>query len=185
MRRRGTRYTQTLHRIRLRLYAPNQRVPVTVRGEGYLPDPEVKTFDSDWYVQSWETEIGEVLFGKLTEKSSEEARFTEITDKTNDDATTTKYEVVKTTTVGNTEEDETSSYNVLSFNLDVSNNTYILTPPPIESSPETPELSNIVVGYNPRKVGRYNLLPIPRPNVNPDFRMLDSVTTDDLRQTQD
>ena len=37
VRRTGTRYTQTLHRIRLRLYAPNQRVPdVTVRREGKI-----------------------------------------------------------------------------------------------------------------------------------------------------
>ena len=53
VRRTGTRYTQTLHRIRLRLYAPNQRVPdVTVRREDYLPDPEVKTTHNDWYAQA-------------------------------------------------------------------------------------------------------------------------------------
>ena len=70
VRRTGTRYTQTLHRIRLRLYAPNQRVPdVTVRGEGYLPDPEVETTHNDWYAQAWETEFGEVLFGTPTEKT--------------------------------------------------------------------------------------------------------------------
>ena len=64
VRRTGTRYTQTLHRIRLRLYAPNQRVlDVTVRREDYLPDPEVKTTHNDWYAQAWETEFGEVLFG--------------------------------------------------------------------------------------------------------------------------
>ena len=63
----GTRYTQTLHRICLRLYAPNQRVPdVTVRREDYLPDPEVKTTHNDWYAQAWETEFGEVLFGNTT-----------------------------------------------------------------------------------------------------------------------
>ena len=43
VRRTGTQYTQTLHRIRLRLYAPNQRIPdVTVRREDYFRDPEVK-----------------------------------------------------------------------------------------------------------------------------------------------
>ena len=68
VRRTGTRYTQFLHRIRLRLYAPNQRVPdVTVRREGYLLDPEVKTTHNDWYAQAWETEFGEVLFGNTTE----------------------------------------------------------------------------------------------------------------------
>ena len=62
VRRTGTRYTQTLHRIRLRLYVPNQRVP----------DPEVKTTHNDWYAQVWETEFGEVLFGSPNETSAEE-----------------------------------------------------------------------------------------------------------------
>ena len=57
--------------------------------------------------------------------------------------------------------------------------------PRIQSPPKTPEMPPIVDGYNPRKVGRYNLRPNPRPNANPDFRMLDSVTTEDLRSTQD
>ena len=91
VRRTGTRYTQTLPRIRQRLYAPNQRVPdVTVRREDYLPDLEVKATHNDWYAQAWETEFGEILFGTLTENSTEEATITEITDKTEDDATTTE-----------------------------------------------------------------------------------------------
>ena len=93
--------------------------------------------------------------------------------------------MAQTTTNGTTAADKTSSDNVTSFNLDVSDNPYILTPPPIQSPPKTPELPPIVVGYNPRKVGRYNLRPNPRPNANPDFRMLDSATTGDLRSTQD
>ena len=186
VRRTGTRYTQTLHRIRLRLYAPNQRVPdVTVRRENYLLDPEVKTTHSDWYAQAWETEFGEVLFVTPTENSIEEATITEITDKTEDDATTTENEVAKTATVEISDGDKTSSDNVTSFNLDVSDNPYILTPPPKQSPPKTPELPPIVVEYDPRKVGRYNLRPNPRPNVNPDFRMLDSVATEDARPTQD
>ena len=92
--------------------------------------------------------------------------------------------MAKTVTVKNSDGDKTSSDNVTSFNLEVSDNPYILTPPPqIVSPPKTPELPPIVVGYNPRKVGRYNLRPNPRPNVNPDFRNLDSVTTEDSRQT--
>ena len=137
VRRTGTRYTQTLHRVRLRLYAPNQRVPdVTVRREDYLPDTVVKTTHSDWYPQAWETEIGEVLFGTPTEKSSEEATSTEITDNTENDATTTENEVVKTTTVENNEEDKTSSDNVTSFNLDVSDNPFTLAPPPKKAFPK-------------------------------------------------
>ena len=198
VRRTGARYTQTLHRIRLRLYAPNQRVPdVTVRREDYLPDPEVNTTHNDWYAQAWETEFGEVLFGDTTENAKEETTITEITDTIENDEPTTQNDVVQTTTSEITTEndvaqtatnetaegDKTPPDNITSFNLDVSDNPYILTPPPIESPPKTPELPPIVVGYNPRKVGRYNLRPNPRPNVDPDFRMLDSATTEELRQT--
>ena len=198
IRRTGTRYTQTLHRIRLRLYAPNQRVPdVTVRREDYFPDPEVQTTLNDWYAQAWETEFGEVLFGNTTDNTAEETTVTEITDTAGNDDNTAENDVVQTTTNEtitendvvqattneNIEEDKTSSDNVTSFNLDVSDNPYILTPPPITSPPKIPELPPIVIGYNPTKVGRYNLRPNPRPNANPDFRMLDSVTTEDLRQT--
>ena len=43
IRKTGTRYTQTLHRIRKRPYTPEQRMPdVTVRSNEYLPDPDVK-----------------------------------------------------------------------------------------------------------------------------------------------
>ena len=104
-------------------YAPKQRVSdVTVRGEHYLPGPEVKTTINDWYAQAWETELGEVLFGTSTEIPSEEATITEITDKTEDDTGTTENEVVKTTTVKNSEVDKTSSDNVTSFNPDIDDN---------------------------------------------------------------
>ena len=197
VRRTGTRYTQTLHRICLKLYAPNQRVPdVTVRREDYLPDPEVKTTHNDWYAQAWETEFGEVMFGNTTENAADEATVTEIADTTgngeiiaendvvktatnevtteNDvvetatsEATTendvvktatseaiTENDVVQTATNENTEGDRTPSDNVTSFDLDISDNPYIWTPPPIQSPPKTYELPPIVVGYNPRKVGR-------------------------------
>ena len=183
VRRTCTRYTQTLHRFRLRLYAPNQRVPdVTIRREDFLPDPDVKTTHNDWYAQAWATEFGEVLFGTPTENSIEEAKITEFADKTKDDATTTKNEVAKTAKIESSDGDKISSDNVTSFNLDVSDNAYNFTPPPIVSPPKTPELPPIVVGYNPRKIGRYNLRPNPKPNANPDFRLLDFVTTEDSRQ---
>ena len=49
-------------------------------------------------------------------------------------------EVVQTTTNENTEGDRTPSDNVTSFELNVSDNPYILTPPPIQSPP--PKLLN-------------------------------------------
>ena len=102
---------------------PIHRVPdVTVRREDYLPDPEVGTTHNDWYAQAWETEIGEVLIGKSTGNSPEEATITELTGKIDDDAVTTENEVVKTTTVENAVKDKTSTVNNTSCNLDVSDN---------------------------------------------------------------
>ena len=54
----------------------------------------------------------------------------------------------------------------------------------MESPPIPPTLPPIVVGYNPRKTGRYNLRPNPRPNAHPDFRMLDGITTEDGSHAQ-
>ena len=70
VRRTGTRYTQTLHRIRLRLFEPNQRVPYkTARREAYLPDPEVKSTHHDWYVQAWERSSVWTYHGKFVRRS--------------------------------------------------------------------------------------------------------------------
>ena len=180
--RTGTRYTQTLYRIRLRLYAPNQRVPdVTVKVEEQLPDPEVKTTLDDWYAQAWETEFGEVLFGNSSERENEEANITELPAE---DANTTEQETVITTADETSIAEQIPSGNETSLNLDVSDNPFIMTPPPMESPPIPPTLPPIVVGYNPRKAGRYNLRPNPKPNAHPDFRMLDAVTTEEIPQTQ-
>ena len=143
VRRTGTRYTQTLQRIRLRLYVPNQRVPdVTVRGEDYLPDPEVKTTHNDRYAQAWETEFGEVLFGSPTGTSAEETTITEITNLDDNDATNTQNEMVKTTADTKIEEDKTSFDSATSFNLDVSDNPYIIRPPPITRPPPPKKIRN-------------------------------------------
>ena len=72
--------------------------------------------------------------------------------------------MAKTATVENSDGDKTTS-DVTSINLDVSDNPYVLKPPPIVSPPKTPELPPVVVGYNRRKVGRYSLRPNPRPNM--------------------
>ena len=128
VRRTGTRYTQTLHRIRLKLYAPNQRVlDVTVKVEDQLPDPEVKTTHDDLFAQAFETEFGEVLFGTSTENDNEEGTITEIQTK---DGATTEHETVIINTDENLTTDKTSSGDNTSFNLDVSDNPFIRTPPP-------------------------------------------------------
>ena len=182
VRRTGTRYTQTLHRIRLRLYAPNQRVPdVTVKVEDQLPDLEVKTTHDDWYAQAWETEFGEVLFGNSSERENEEANITELPAE---DANTTEQETAITTADETSTVEQIPSGNETSPNLDVSDNPFIMTPPPMESPPIPPTLPPIVVGYNPRKAGRYNLRPNPKPNAHPDFRMLDAITAEENSQPQ-
>ena len=81
--------------------------------------------------------------------------------------------------------DKTSPDTVTSIILDVSDNPFIVTPPPIESRPKTTELPPIVVGKNPKNMGRYNLRPNPRPIANPDFRMFDSATMKGLCQPHD
>ena len=72
VRRRGTRYTQTLDKIPLKLYAriKNQKGPYQ------LSDPEVKPTHDDWYAQAWKTKVGEVLSGDATEIQPEEVTIT-------------------------------------------------------------------------------------------------------------
>ena len=58
----GTCNTQTLHRIRIRRYVSEQRIPdVTVRLHEYLPDPDVKVSHNEWYALSWETDFGKQI----------------------------------------------------------------------------------------------------------------------------
>ena len=56
-----------------------------------------------------------------------------ITEVLTDDGATTGNEAVITTAVENSAENKTSSGDIHPFNLDVSGNPYIMTPPPIES----------------------------------------------------
>ena len=76
------------------------------------------------------------------ENSTEEATINEIADKTETGVTTTENEVAKTATAENSDGDKTSSGNFTSFNLDVSDEPYILTPPPTESPPQKKETPN-------------------------------------------
>ena len=78
-------------------------------------------------------------------------------------------EPVKTMGVENLDEDKTTSIKTTSFNLYVSDKPYIMSTPPIKSPSETPQLPPIVVGYNPRKVGRYNFRPNLKPDATLDF----------------
>ena len=68
----GTRYTQTLHRIRIRPYVPEHRMQdVTVRANEYLPDPDVKVSHNEWYEVSWEMVFGKQIDEHATPESAE------------------------------------------------------------------------------------------------------------------
>ena len=148
--------------------------------EDQLSDPEVRTTHDDWYAQAWETGFGEILFGKSPEKDNEESTIKVPID----DGTATESEAVITIADEKLNENKSSSGNITPFDLDVSDNPYIMTPPPVESPIIPPTLLPITVGHNPRKTGRYNLRPNPKPNAHPDFRMLDAVTTEETSQSQ-
>ena len=98
--------------------------------EDQLADPEVKTTRDDWYAQAWKTEFGEVLFGNSSEKENEKAMITEVPTE---NGSTTEQETVITTADENSTVDKTSSGNNTSFGLDVSDNPFIMTSPPMES----------------------------------------------------
>ena len=72
--------------------------------------------------------------------------------QTTTNETITENDVVQTTTNENTEEDKTSTDNVTSFNLDVSDNPYILTPPPITSPPKLLNYHLLSSGITPEKL---------------------------------
>ena len=156
----GTRYTQTLHRIRIRPYVPEQRLPdVTVRANDYLPDPEVKVSHNEWYAVSWEMDFGKQIDEHEPPENTRNNHSVEIQEVTNTDGAAPP------------------SPDFSNLTTDVGDNPYIRRPPPIESPPIPPGSPTTTVGYNPRKIAKYNLRPNPKPNANPDFRRLDAMTT--------
>ena len=53
IRKLGTRYTQTLHRLRLRIYKPDRCLTdVTVKQTDYLADPDVLVQHNEWYAKA-------------------------------------------------------------------------------------------------------------------------------------
>ena len=169
----GTRYTQTLHRIRIRPYVTDQRIPdVTVRSNEYLPDPDVKVSHNEWYAVSWEMDFGKQIDELDTSKNTETEQRTEIQEVTSTDDNTMPQKLPD-----NTDEMIPPSPDFSNLTTDVGDNPYIRRPPPIQSPPIPPKSPPTVVGYNPRKTAKYNLRPNPKPNADPDFRRLDEITT--------
>ena len=147
----GTRYTQTLHRIRIRPYVPEQCVPdVTVRANEYLPDPDVKVSHNEWYAVSWEMDFGKQIDEHETSKSTENNQHAEIQEvtNTNDEATTSQMPRNQTDDIN---DEAPPSPDFSNLTTDVGDNPYIRRPPPLESPPIPPRSPPTVVGYNPRK----------------------------------
>ena len=138
-----TRYTQTLHRIRIRLYVREHRIPdVSVQSNEYLPDLDVKVSHNEWYAVSWEMEFGNEIDEHETSGSA----------GTNEQTVTQK-----ATNMGN----ENMTQKVTDNRNDDTNVV----------RPTSSDISNLTTdGYNPRKKAKYNLRPNPKPNANPDFR---------------
>ena len=168
----GTRYTQTLHRIRIRPYVPEQRMPdFTVRPNEYLPDPDVKVLHNEWYAVSWEMDFGKQIGEHETSKVHVEIQ--KVTN-TNDEAITPQ---MPRNYIEGTNDVAPPSPDFSNLTTDVGDNPYIRRPPPIESPPIPPGSPPMNVGYNPRKTAKYNVRYNPKPNANPDFRRLDAMTT--------
>ena len=129
----GTRYTQTLHRIRIRPYVPEQRVPdVTVRANEYLPDPDVKVSHNEWYAVSWEMDFGKQIDEHEIPKSTENNRHAEIQEatNTNDDATASQMPKNQT---DDTDDEAPLSPDFSNLTTDVGDNPYIRRPHPLKA----------------------------------------------------
>ena len=135
----GTKYTQTLHRIRIRPYVPEQRMPdVTIRANEYLPDPDVKVSHNVWYAVSWEMDFGKQIGEHETSKSTENNQHVEIQEvtNTNDEATTPQ---MPRNYIKDTNDVAPPSPDFSNFTTDVGDNPYIRRPPPIKSPPISPK----------------------------------------------
>ena len=63
VRKRGTKKTQILHRMRLRQFTPRQTIPnIPITPREWQPDPEVVLKLDDLYARAWECEYDEPLF---------------------------------------------------------------------------------------------------------------------------
>ena len=151
---------------------PDQRIPdVTVRSNEYLPDPDVKISHNEWYAVSWEMDFGKQIDEQEPLKNVETEQRTEIQEVTNSDGNMSAPKSTEDTNEVNPPSPDFSN-----LTTDVGDNPYIRRPPPIQSPPIPPNSPPTVIGYNPRKTGKYNLRPNPKPNTDPDFRRLDAIT---------
>ena len=173
----GTRYTQTLHRIRIGHYVPEQCMPdVTVRANEYLPDPDVKVSQNELYAVSWEMDFGKQIEEHELPANAKRNQQVVIHEETNTNDETTTPQTPRNRTE-DTNDAAPSSPDFSNLTTDVGDNPYIRRRPPTESPPIPPRSPPTNVGYNPRKIAKFNLRPNPKLDANPDFRRLDAMTT--------
>ena len=146
IRKLGTRYTQTLHRIRIRHYVPEQRMPdVTVRANEYLPDPDVKMSHNEWYAVSWEMDFGKQTDEHETRENvhnNQQAETQKVTNTQDETAT----QQVPDNQPETANDAAPPSPDFSNFTTNVEDNPYIRRPPPIESPPIPQRSPPIVVG---------------------------------------
>ena len=72
---------------------------------------------------------------------------------------------------------ESPDFSNLATNM--GDNPHVLRPHPLKSHLNPPHSKSPprVVECNPSKIAKYNLRPNPKPNADPDFRRLDSITS--------
>ena len=148
---------------------------VTVRAIEYLPDPDVKVSHNEWYAVSWEMDFGKQIEERELPANAERNHQVVIHEETNTNDETTTPQTPGNQTE-NTNEATSSSPGFSNLTTDLGDNPYIRRPPPIQSPPIPPKSPPTTVGYNPRKIAKYNLRPNPKPNATPDFRRLDALT---------
>ena len=120
--------TQTLHRIRLQPYVPEQRIPdVTVRANEYRQDPDVRVLHNEWYAVSWELDFGKQTDERETSdfaNNNQQTVTQEMLDTNNEKAM--QKETVNQS--GDTNDVKSSSSDFANLTTDVGNNPYIHRP---------------------------------------------------------
>ena len=126
----GTRYTQTLHRIRIQPYVPEQRMPdITVRSNEHLPDPDVMVSHNKWYAISWKIDFGKQIDEHETSESASKIQQAATQKVMNANYEETTQKITKNQTE-DTNDVTPSSPDFSNLNTDVGDNPYIHRPLP-------------------------------------------------------
>ena len=134
----GTRFTQTLHRIRIRPFVPEQRMlDVIVRANEYLPDPDVKVSHNEVYAVSWEMDFGKQIDEHETSESAENNQQV-VTQKVANTLDKTMTQQVPDNHTEDTNDVAPPSPSFSNLTTNVGDNPYIRRPPPTESPPIPP-----------------------------------------------